>query len=115
MPSNDITVSVAGAAGVSANMDAAQQHLFAGVQQALESALQYIYDTSQAACPVDTGALKASGVMKVGEYEGSVSYTEDYAIYVEFGTRNMAAQPYLYPAYIEGMQQFRQDTGMMLS
>lgn len=81
-----------------------------------------IYDASQAAVPVDTGELKASGQINedydnftigisYGDGEGSVkSYSgendfgeaiveDGYSWYVEVGTYKMAAQPYLQPAF----------------
>lgn len=49
--------------------------------------------------PVDTGALRASiAAKKIAETEWEVAPATEYAIYVEFGTRKMAAQPYMRPA-----------------
>ena len=49
--------------------------------------------------PVDTGALKASiKAEKETETAWTVAPTTEYAIYVEFGTRKMSAQPYMRPA-----------------
>jgi HK97 gp10 family phage protein len=48
--------------------------------------------------PVDTGFLKST-IQKVGSGASwIVTATANYAGYVEFGTRKMAAQPYLRPA-----------------
>lgn len=53
-------------------------------------------------CPVDTGELQdsiTSFIRRDGDgVEGTVYADKDYAGYVEFGTRYMAAQPFLYPA-----------------
>ena len=49
--------------------------------------------------PVDTGALKASiKPKKLDETTWEYGPHTDYAIYVEFGTRKMAAQPYVRPS-----------------
>ncbi len=57
---------------------------------------------SQVAVPIDTGELQRSGNVTVEEAEDSVTafvnYDADHAVYPEFGTVNMAAQPYLRPA-----------------
>jgi HK97 gp10 family phage protein len=60
--------------------------------------------------PVDTGALKASGAVEEatpGNETAVVSYggdDVDYAVYQEFGTYKMKAQPYMQPA-IESVSQ----------
>lgn len=48
---------------------------------------------------VDTGNLKNSlRVLEVTDDYASFGTSADYAAYLEFGTRNMAARPYLRPA-----------------
>lgn len=53
-------------------------------------------------CPVDTGRLRSSithSVERDGRgLVGFVGTNVEYAIYVEFGTRYMRAQPFLRPA-----------------
>jgi len=50
-------------------------------------------------CPVDTGRLRQSiGLQKVGDGHYRVGTNVVYAPYVEFGTRRMAAQPFMRPA-----------------
>lgn len=53
-------------------------------------------------CPVDTGRLRASISSLVTEDAkgllGIVGTNVEYAIFVEFGTRHMSAQPFLRPA-----------------
>jgi HK97 gp10 family phage protein len=49
--------------------------------------------------PVDTGALRASIQTEMEtETSGVVSTNQEYAAYVEYGTVNMAARPYMTPA-----------------
>jgi HK97 gp10 family phage protein len=57
-------------------------------------------------CPVDTGKLRASITPVVQSWaEAYVGTNTVYAPYVEFGTRKMAAQPFLEPAFMEGKRQ----------
>lgn len=53
-------------------------------------------------CPVDTGRLRSSITNELGQDgEGlvaTIGTNVEYAVYVELGTRNMAAQPFLLPA-----------------
>lgn len=71
-----------------------------------------IADDARAACPVDTGALKASVYTRMRDDGAAVRIGADakarsgdgavldytYALYVEMGTRHMAPQPFLRPA-----------------
>ena len=57
-------------------------------------------------CPVDTGLLRASITPVIESWAaGYVGTNTHYAPYVEYGTRKMAAQPFLEPAYEEGRRQ----------
>lgn len=49
--------------------------------------------------PVDTGALKQSITLEVSDMTATVQENKHYGIYVELGTRKMAAQPYIKPAF----------------
>ena len=61
--------------------------------------------------PVDTGFLKRSILltMKDNGLTGVVEPTATYATFVEFGTRFMAAQPYVRPNYGAQAKQFIKD------
>lgn len=48
--------------------------------------------------PVDTGFLKNSGSSVIGRLKNIVQFTAEYATFQEFGTRFMAANPFLIPA-----------------
>lgn len=49
--------------------------------------------------PVDTGTLKNSiQAVKISHNHWRVTVGADYGVYVEHGTRHMAAQPYFQPA-----------------
>lgn len=61
--------------------------------------------------PVDTATLERS-ITQIIKDGGLTSVTEphtDYDGYVEFGTRFMAAQPYLRPAFKKQSKKFKQD------
>jgi HK97 gp10 family phage protein len=49
------------------------------------------------------------------EFTGYVDVAANYGVYVEFGTRFMAAQPYFYPAVEEGRARFEAALGAMES
>lgn len=58
---------------------------------------------ARAACPVDTGALRASiGYIYRQDTRTLTIYADmPYSAYVEFGTSRMIAQPYIRPAIDE--------------
>lgn len=64
-----------------------------------------IEGTAKILVPVDTGNLlssigtKVSGGASAGFIEVEVSATTNYADYVEYGTSEMAPQPYMGPAF----------------
>ena len=59
--------------------------------------------------PVDTGNLRASiQATKISKTHWRVTVGADYGIYLEYGTRNMAARPYFTPAINAVVGQFRQ-------
>jgi len=70
-------------------------------KQISESALN-IQREAKRRCPVDTGALRNSITVDFyGDMSAQIGPHMPYAQYVEFGTRKMRAQPYLFPAYEE--------------
>ena len=65
----------------------------------LDLVSEEIVEHAKRIVPVDTGYLRSTiGREKEGSSRYVVEATADYASYVEFGTRKMAAQPYLRPA-----------------
>lgn len=58
---------------------------------------------AQRKAPVDTGALRRSITMEMGDggLTGKVTPAMEYAPYVEYGTRFMDAQPFMRPAFEE--------------
>lgn len=55
--------------------------------------------TAQTLAPVDTGALKSSISADINDLSYEVGPTVEYGVYQEEGTSEMAAQPYLGPAF----------------
>lgn len=67
--------------------------------QVIRKAIMDIEGDAKTLAPVDTGNLKNSGYSQMkNEALGEVGFTAEYAIYQEFGTRKMRAQPYLIPS-----------------
>jgi len=55
--------------------------------------------------PVRTGYLRSTIYAKIQEWVAEIGAEAHYALFVEFGTRHMQAQPYLYPAIQEHLPQ----------
>lgn len=71
------------------------------IDAAIRQVADAILQDSQAAVPVDTGKLKASGFRDGIGSEYRVGYDADYAAYVEHGTSDTRPQPYLTPAALK--------------
>lgn len=67
-------------------------------QAALEAIGLQAEGYAKAKCPVDTGNLRNSISHAASGDSAYIGTNVEYAPYVEFGTRKMAAQPYLKPA-----------------
>jgi HK97 gp10 family phage protein len=89
----DLTIDTA---AVSALMGGAEVHSF------LERCAIKVESMAKQLCPVDTGRLRASiDHVTTTDGQGPVAFVGsnvEYALYVELGTRYMAAEPYLRPA-----------------
>lgn len=59
------------------------------------------------ACPYDTGRLRASISHDHDDNAMMVGTNVEYAPYVELGTRNMDAQPYLRPAIENHINEYK--------
>ena len=69
------------------------------LQKAVDEAAAKVADAAKAIAPVDTGALQASIHVVTGkDGEAEVIADVPYAVFVEFGTINDTAQPFLRPA-----------------
>lgn len=68
------------------------------VDKAVRTLAEQIFADSQATVPVDTGELKRSGFVDGQDSYYRVGYTAAHAPYVEYGTDDTRAQPFLEPA-----------------
>lgn len=68
----------------------------AAAQPIVHELAEDIAEDTRRSAPVDTGRLKAS-IEADGNRVNIGGGDVDYAVYVEFGTRNMAAQPFIRP------------------
>jgi HK97 gp10 family phage protein len=57
--------------------------------------------SAQRKAPVRTGYLRSTIYAKIKEWVAEIGADATYSYFVEFGTRYMQAQPYLYPAIQE--------------
>ena len=78
-------------------------------EQTIIEGLENIKRDAKNICPVDTGALRDSidYLYNKNNLEGEVFASQPYALYVELGTRFMAAQPYMHPAYAANEKFFK--------
>ena len=96
-----ITVSATGIDELMRRLDViAQEPQYRVVRRkALRAGIRVAERHAKAKVPVDTGTLKSSiAVGSVTDTEAVLVASTDYAAYVEFGTRRMAARPYMRPA-----------------
>ena len=58
-----------------------------------------------------TGATKESTRLEIVDagFTAEVGPTTEYAEYLEYGTRKMEAQPFIWPAFNEQVEKFRSD------
>lgn len=73
--------------------------------EAVERAMEALAITAEGyaklKCPVDTGRLRNSITHSVDSTTAYIGTNVEYAAYVEYGTVNTPAQPYLKPAITE--------------
>lgn len=88
----------------------------AGLEVKTEEALWrlalQIQNYARLLAPIDTGRLRSSIFARRGGGVVEIGSNVNYAVYVEFGTRHMAAQAYLRPALMMGAQDW--NSGAML-
>ena len=75
-----------------------EQHIDGDISDFLEQLGGDIESDAKTACPVDTGRLRGSIEHEVSGDTLRVGSNVEYSVYVEEGTRYMAAEPYLRPA-----------------
>lgn len=81
------------------------------VKRVVQNNTSELNRNAQRNAPVDTGFLRRSIVMELanGGYTGKSTAGAEYAPYLEYGTRFMAKQPFMGPAYRKQKAQFKTD------
>lgn len=117
-----MTVSTGNLRGLVANLFAADARAQKAVRSTVATYGNKQYRLSRELAPVDTGFLRASIRLRFSDdglaYEVGVrekDYTDAglpfYALYQEFGTRFMAAQPFIFPARDQIAPEFKRALG----
>jgi HK97 gp10 family phage protein len=73
------------------------------VRDQLQEWARQVQQQAQKNVPVRTGYLQSTIYAKIREWVAEIGAEATYALFVEFGTRYMQAQPYLQPAIQEGL------------
>ena len=83
---------------------------------AIKKACVIVQGSAKGYSPVDTGALKGSITIEpINEYSAKVGPAMDpYDIFVEMGTRKMAAQPYMRPAADKNRERVARQLGVVI-
>lgn len=95
---SDFDLTISGNKAILDNMAGLQAEIQAQAQATLEQAGQMALDKANELVPVLTGYLKSTLYVEAQPGVVTVGADAPYAIFVELGTRKMAAQPYLVPA-----------------
>lgn len=93
-----ISISLSGIDGVAVALDAKVTEAEAKLAKGIAVGGQIVRDEAKAVCPVDTGELRRSISSSAQGLTSTIGTNKEYAMYVEFGTCKMAAQPYLVPS-----------------
>jgi HK97 gp10 family phage protein len=112
-----LSLSFKNAAAVAANFKHYDEGSHKVIRELVREAGQYCHDLTVFLCPVDTGFMRDHVRVLYGKegYSFEVGWLEEdflaaglafYPIFVEFGTRFMAAQPSLVPAYQDTKEWF---------
>ncbi len=97
-----------GATGISealTNLARTQELAHERIDDAVQRAAVNCQEYAQAICPVDTGEMR-DGFEAINNGPLSSSTINDvlHSLFVELGTIHMAAQPTLYPAFLDASQ-----------
>ena len=95
-----------------------EEAAFSQIERALEKVGLAAERYAKLACPVGTPESTGKKGYMGGTLRNSISHTHDkntayigtnveYAPYVEMGTKKMAARPYLKPAIVDHIQEYR--------
>ena len=119
-----VSVQVIGGDRIKAVLERVEKGMDPNLRKQLDVVAEKVKNDAKDFCPVDTGSLKASirkeavarpasTVWEVGVRAGGyvtnwkTARKVDYAVHVEFGTRNMALRAFLRPALRMNQQAIR--------
>jgi HK97 gp10 family phage protein len=94
----EVSLNVAGLESVQEALSRFDAAMIARVHEKLFEWCEAVRTLAQAAAPVRTGYLRDHIFAEVNDWVGSVGSEATYSVFVEFGTRYMRAQPFLFPA-----------------
>lgn len=94
-------IHIEGMENVQAVLEQKMNNITEKLSEGVAGSCKVVEADAKAMCPVDTGELRKSITSEVSGTTGVVGTNKEYAMYVEFGTYKMAAQPYLVPALKE--------------
>ena len=95
--------SMRGLNGVLAMLErAGEGKLRAAAADGIGEELYVLCEEAKALCPADTGALRDAIAVRLLPDGGEVFAGAPHAVYVEMGTAQSPAQPFLYPALRAG-------------
>jgi HK97 gp10 family phage protein len=104
-----VTVSVSGVNKVVRELDLRIARVRQAVKEQVAKSALNIQLGAKKRCPVRTGALRNSITVDFyGALSAEIGPHMPYAAYVEYGTRKMRAQPYLFPAFEEERLRFEE-------
>ena len=101
MPANSVTIDVQGVSGLLNKLKLLVPRIREGTQLAVAQTALLIETDAKLLSPVDTGLNRAeihTDIAPNGLSAAVIAGTE-YAVFLEFGSRRMAARPFLHPAY----------------
>ena len=107
-----LALSVSGASDVARAIREAQDRAQDAVQAVVERYADAIAREAKGFAPVDTGALRGSIRTALSRFSADILAGDDeitYAAFVELGTINAAAQPFLAPAFEANRAPFVRD------
>ena len=94
----EITCDVEGVEEFKAAMDRFNSAMQRQVYRYLHSWASEVKAAAMRNAPVRTGHLRGSIYARIRDWVAEIGAEATYALFVEFGTRRMHAQPFLYPA-----------------
>ncbi|MGH0775290.1 HK97-gp10 family putative phage morphogenesis protein [Bacillus mobilis] len=102
---------LSGTGGFGARINAITAKLQTDVKGAVKEAVLKTEAGAKQLTPVDTGYLRnsISSSFSGGGMEGKVGVGAEYGIYVEYGTRNQHAQPFITPSFVTNKEAFLDD------